>query len=161
MGVFTYETEVVTKIPAAKLFNAVILDGDTLLPKIIPQAIKDVELIEGNGGPGSIKKITFGEGYQFKYVKHKVEAVDKENLSYSYSVIEGDALMNNALEKIVYETKVSPSPSGVGSICKSTSKYYTIGEFEIKEEQIKAGKDKSSALYKAIEAYLLANPDAY
>ncbi|KAK1591332.1 hypothetical protein Q3G72_027508 [Acer saccharum] len=98
---------------------------------------------------------------QFKYVKHKVEAVDKDNLSYSYSVIEGDALMNNALEKIVYETKVSPSPSGVGSICKSTSKYYTIGEFEIKEEQIKAGKDKSSALYKAIEAYLLANPDAY
>ncbi|KAK2645169.1 hypothetical protein Ddye_020364 [Dipteronia dyeriana] len=100
-------------------------------------------------------------GSQFKYVKHKVEALDKENLSYSYSVIEGDALMNNALEKIVYETKVSPSPSGVGSIWKNTSKYYTIGEFEIHEEQIKAGKDKASALYKAIEAYLLANPDAY
>ncbi|KAK2645162.1 hypothetical protein Ddye_020357 [Dipteronia dyeriana] len=62
MGVFTYEMEVITKIPAAKIFNAVILDGDNLLPKIIPQAIKNVELIEGDGGPGSIKKITFGEG---------------------------------------------------------------------------------------------------
>ncbi|KAI9195702.1 hypothetical protein LWI28_017313 [Acer negundo] len=161
MGVFTYEREVITEIPAAKLFNAVVLEGDTLLPKIIPQAIKNVELIEGDGGPGSIKKITFGEGSQFKYVKHKVEAVDKENLSYSYSVIEGDALISNALEKIVYEIKFSPSPSGVGSICKNTSKYYTIGEFEIQEEQIKAGKDKASAVYKAIEAYLLANPDAY
>ncbi|KAK4857198.1 hypothetical protein QYF36_025584 [Acer negundo] len=161
MGVFTYEMEIITEIPAAKMFNAVVLDGDNLLPKIIPQAIKNVELLEGDGGPGSIKKITFGEGNQFKYVKHKVDAVDKENLRYGYSVIEGDALMNNALEKIVYETKVSPSPSGGGSICKNTSKYYTIGEFEIQEEQIKAGKDKASALYKAIEAYLLANPDAY
>ena len=62
MSVFIYEMEVITKIPAAKLFNAVILNGDTLLPKIIPQAIKNVELIEGDGGPGSIKKITFGEG---------------------------------------------------------------------------------------------------
>ena len=62
MGVFTYEMEVITEIPAAKLFNAVILDGDNLLPKIVPQAIKNVELIEGDGGPRSIKKITFGEG---------------------------------------------------------------------------------------------------
>lgn len=62
MGVFTYEMEVVTKIPPAKIFNALILDGDKLIPKIVPQAIKTVELIEGDGGPGSIKKITFGEG---------------------------------------------------------------------------------------------------
>ena len=92
-------------------------------------------------------------------MKHKVEALDKENLTYSYSVIEGDALMK-ALEKITYEIKIASSPNG-GSICKSISKYYTIGEFEIKEEQIKAGKEKASGMFKAIEAYLLANPDAW
>ncbi|XVF28257.1 hypothetical protein REPUB_Repub15cG0014100 [Reevesia pubescens] len=146
MGVFTYESEVVTSIPAAKMFKACILDGDNLIPKIVPQAFKSVEYIEGNGS-------------QFNYMKQKVEALDRENFVYSYSVIEGDALMNT-LEKITYETKLEPSPAG-GSICKTTSKYYTIGDFELKEEGIKAGKEKALGMFKAIESYLLANPNAY
>ncbi|MBA0555630.1 hypothetical protein Golob_025795, partial [Gossypium lobatum] len=108
MGVFTYESEVITAIPPAKMFKACIVDGDTLIPKIVPQAFKTVEYIKGNGEPGSIKKVTFGEG---------------------------DALMNK-LEKITYETKLEASPGG-GSICKTSSKYYTIGDFEITEEGIK------------------------
>ncbi|XP_022761241.1 major allergen Pru av 1-like [Durio zibethinus] len=159
MGVFTYESEVVTSIPPAKMFKACILDGDKLIPKVVPQAFKSVEYIEGNGEPGSIKKVTFGEGSQFNYVKQKIEALDNENFVYSYSIIEGDALMNT-LEKITYETKLEPSAGG-GSVCKTTSKYYTIGDFELKEEGIKAGKEKASEMFKAIEAYLLANPDAY
>ncbi|MBA0681610.1 hypothetical protein Goshw_011429 [Gossypium schwendimanii] len=159
MGVFTYESEVITAIPPAKMFKACIVDGDTLIPKIVPQAFKTVEYIEGNGEPGSIKKVTFGEGSQFNYMKEKVEALDKDKLVYRYSVIEGDALMNK-LEKITYETKLEASPGG-GSICKTSSKYYTIGDFEITEEGIKAGKEKALQIFKAVEAYLLANPDQY
>ncbi|XWS33040.1 hypothetical protein CRYUN_Cryun22dG0043500 [Craigia yunnanensis] len=88
-----------------------------------------------------------------------VEALDRENFVYSYSVIEGDALMNK-LEKVTYETKLESFSAG-GSICKTTSKYYTIGEFEIKEEGIKAGKEKALGMFKAVEAYLNSNPDAY
>jgi hypothetical protein len=62
MGVFTYEAETTTVIPPARLFKAFILDADNLIPKVAPQAIKSSEIIEGNGGPGTIKKITFGEG---------------------------------------------------------------------------------------------------
>ena len=62
MGVFTYESEFLAAIPPAKLFKACILDSDSLIPKIVPQAFKSVEYLEGNGEPGSIKKITFGEG---------------------------------------------------------------------------------------------------
>lgn len=62
MGVFTYETESPSVIPPAKLFKAFILDADNLIPKVVPQAIQASEIIEGNGGPGTIKKITFGEG---------------------------------------------------------------------------------------------------
>ncbi|MBA0612584.1 hypothetical protein Godav_013170 [Gossypium davidsonii] len=159
MGVFTYESEVITAIPPAKMFKACIVDGDTLIPKIVPQAFKTVEYIEGNGEPGSIKKVTFGEGSQFNYMKEKVEALDKDKLVYRYSVIEGDALMNK-LEKITYETKLEASPGG-GSICKTSSKYYTIGDFEITEEGIKAGKEKALQIFKAVEAYLLTNPDQY
>ena len=62
MGVISYEHEIISSIPPAKIFKAFILDSDNLIPKVLPQAIKCVEIIEGDGGPGSIKKITFGEG---------------------------------------------------------------------------------------------------
>ncbi|KAL1181616.1 hypothetical protein V6Z11_A02G062000 [Gossypium hirsutum] len=62
MGVFTYESQVITAIPPAKMFKACVLDGDNLIPKILPQAFKIIEYIEGNGEPGGIKKVTFGEG---------------------------------------------------------------------------------------------------
>lgn len=62
MGAFTYEHEVTSSIPPARLFKAFILDGDNLVPKCLPQAVKSVETIQGDGGPGSIKLTTFGEG---------------------------------------------------------------------------------------------------
>ncbi|OMP14017.1 hypothetical protein COLO4_00422 [Corchorus olitorius] len=127
MGVFTYESEVVTTIPPAKMFKACILDGgDKLIPKIVPYAFKS-----------------------FEYIKA------------SYSVIKGDALMNT-LDKITCETKLEQSSDG-GCVCKTSNKYYTIGDFELKEEGIKAGrcKEKALGMFKAVEAYLLPNPDAY
>ncbi|KAL5541893.1 hypothetical protein UlMin_009603 [Ulmus minor] len=159
MGVFTYETEFTSAIAPARLFKAFILDADNLIPKIAPQAIKGAEIVEGDGGPGTIKKITFGEGSQFSYVKHKIESIDKENFTYNYSLIEGDVL-SDKIEKISYETKLVASPDG-GSIIKSVSHYHTVGDVEIKEEQVKEGKEKASGLFKLIEGYLQANPDAY
>ncbi|KAF3956011.1 hypothetical protein CMV_018831 [Castanea mollissima] len=159
MGVFTYEAETTTVISPARLFKSFVLDADNLIPKIAPQAIKSAEIIAGNGGPGTIKKITFGEGYQFNYVKHRIDEIDHVNFTYSYSLIEGDAL-TDIIEKISYEIKLVASPDG-GSILKSTSKYHTKGDHEIKEEQVKAGKEKAAGLFKAVEGYLLANPDAY
>ncbi|MFS7989948.1 putative Bet v I/Major latex protein [Helianthus anomalus] len=47
------------------------------------------------------------------------------------------------------------------SISKMTTTIYTHGDFEIKEEELKAGKEKVLGLYKVVEAYLLKNPDAY
>ncbi|MBA0681609.1 hypothetical protein Goari_023403 [Gossypium aridum] len=108
MGIFTYEYEVITEIPPAKMFKACILDGENLIPKVVPdQAFKSIDYIEGNGEPGSIKKITFEEG---------------------------------------------------GSISKISCKYYTIGDFGITEEGLKAGKEKALQILKAVDAYVLANP---
>ncbi|KAI5349342.1 hypothetical protein L3X38_002229 [Prunus dulcis] len=136
MGVFTYETEFTSVIPPARLFKAFILDADNLIPKIAPSAVKGAEIVEGDGGVGTIKKITFGEGSQY-----------------------GDAL-SNVIEKIAYETKLVASPNG-GSIIKTTSHYHAKGDVVIKEEQVKAGKAKASGLFKLVEDYLTANPDAY
>ncbi|KAE9455175.1 hypothetical protein C3L33_12940, partial [Rhododendron williamsianum] len=61
MAPITYDTEVTYSIPPAKLFKGFILDIDTLVPKVLPQAIKSVETLQGDGGAGTIKLITFGE----------------------------------------------------------------------------------------------------
>ncbi|KDP37391.1 hypothetical protein JCGZ_08402 [Jatropha curcas] len=137
MGVVSYELVVTSSIPPAKLYKALVLDADTLLPKIVPEAF---------------------ESSQFKYSKHKIEAIDKENFKFSHSVIEGDMLMN-VIEKITYDIELEQSPDG-GCVCKESSKYYTIGDFELNADQIKAGKEKALGLFKAVEAYLLANPNA-
>ena len=91
-------------------------------------------------------------------MKHKVDAVDKDNLCYSYSLIEGDALTDK-IEKIEYETKLVESPNGC--TIKSVSKYHTVGDIEIKEEHVKAGKEKASHLFKLVENYLKDHPETY
>lgn len=62
MGVITFTEEFTSTVPAGKLFKAFVLDFDNLLPNIMPQAIKSVETIEVDGGPGTIKKLNFTEG---------------------------------------------------------------------------------------------------
>lgn len=91
-------------------------------------------------------------------MKQRVDAVDKENFTYSYSIIEGDALMG-LFESVSYHIKIVPTLDG-GSICKNRSIYHTKGDAQVTEEEIKAGKEKASGMFKAVEAYLLANPDA-
>ncbi|EEF45608.1 major allergen Pru ar 1 [Ricinus communis] len=159
MGIVSHENEVATAIPPAKMFKVFVLDADNTIPKILPQAIKSIEIIEGNGGPGTIKKTTFAEGSEVKYIKHKTEAIDQDHFIYNYSAIGGDPWMDT-LDKISYETKMVPSPDG-GSICKSITKYYPKGDSQIDVDQIKAAEEKALGMFKVVEAYILANPDAF
>lgn len=159
MGVFTYETETTYSIPPARLFKASILDGDNLILKLAPEAIKSIEILEGNGGAGTIKKFSFGEGSQHKYAKQQVDAVDAHNFTYNYTVIEGDAF-GDVVEKINYEIKLVASADG-GSIVKIIINYHTKGDHQIKEEYTNGAKQRASHYFKAVEAYLVANPDAY
>jgi hypothetical protein len=49
----------------------------------------------------------------------------------------------------------------VGAKNKMTTKYHTKDDVVIKEEEIKAGKEKVLGMYEVVEGYLLQNPDAY
>uniref|UniRef100_A0A164SJ82 Bet v I/Major latex protein domain-containing protein n=1 Tax=Daucus carota subsp. sativus TaxID=79200 RepID=A0A164SJ82_DAUCS len=57
MGVLTFTEEVASSLPAGKLYKGFFLDIDTILPKILPDFIKSIE-IEGDGGVGTIKNVT-------------------------------------------------------------------------------------------------------
>ncbi|XP_016720864.1 major strawberry allergen Fra a 1.05-like [Gossypium hirsutum] len=141
MSIFSYEFEVITVIPPAKMFKACILDGENLIPKAMMSLVASRRLPLNKEAS--------------HYMVEKVEALDKDKLVYSYSVIEGSVFINK-MEKIAYETKLEPSSAG-GSISKISCKYYTIGDFEI-TEGLKAGKEKALQILKAVDAYVLANP---
>ncbi|KAL1111577.1 hypothetical protein V6Z11_D02G069600 [Gossypium hirsutum] len=121
MGVFAKEAEVGTPLPPAKAFKAFV----------------SVELLQGDGGPGTIKNITFAE----------VDVLDKDNLLYTYVVIESD-FFNNVVEKINYETKFVAVADG-GTSIKVTTTFYTIGDIQISPDlmlQIKEASKKRALL---------------
>lgn len=61
MGVFTFEDEHTSTVPPAKLYKALAKDSDSIIPKAV-EAIQSIENVEGNGGPGTVKKVTVVEG---------------------------------------------------------------------------------------------------
>ncbi|KAK7363527.1 hypothetical protein VNO77_05673 [Canavalia gladiata] len=156
MGVFSFEDEHISSVAPAKLYKALAKDSDTIIPKVV-EAIQSIEIVEGNGGPGTIKKLTVVEGGKSSYVLHKVEAIDEANLGYNYSLVGGTGL-EEVLEKVCFETKVLPGPDG-GSLGKVTVKYHTKGDAALSEELRETTKAKGTALFKAVECYVLANPD--
>ncbi|TKY54192.1 LlR18A protein [Spatholobus suberectus] len=156
MGVFTFEDEQISTVAPAKLYKAFAKDSDTIIPKVI-ETIQSIEIVEGNGGPGTIKKLTAVEGGKTIYVLHKVEAIDEANLVYNYSLVGGTGL-EDILEKVSFETKVLPGPDG-GSLGKISVKYHTKGDAALSEEVREGKKAKGIALFKAVEGYVLANPD--
>ncbi|MBA0841326.1 hypothetical protein Goarm_003822 [Gossypium armourianum] len=157
MGVFTYDYESTSPVAPVRLFKAFTIEAAKVWPTAAPNAVKSVE-VEANPSSGSIVKINFFEGLPFQYMKHQIGGHDENNFSYSYSLIEGGPL-GDKLEKISYENKFEAAASG-GSICKSSMKFYTVGDNVITEDEIKALIKGSEGVYKPVEAYLLANPEA-
>lgn len=155
----TFTEEFTSPISATRLFKALILDADNLLPKIVPEAIKSIEIIEGNGGPGTIKKMNFGDGTNHSFAKHRIDVLDKDNMIYVYTLVDDGEFMDK-IESITYEMKLESTPDG-GCKGKNISKYQPKPGVQIQEEQIKSGKEKAAGVFKAVEAYLQANPNAY
>ncbi|WCJ23417.1 Major allergen Pru ar 1 [Euphorbia peplus] len=161
MGVSSFTQEFSSPVSPSRMFKALILDSNILIPKLLPQFIESVEIIQGvDGAHGTIEKVNFTQASKLKYVKNRIEELDTENLRCKYTLIEGYPL-GDKLESIAYEVKFEAAKDGEGCICKITSNYITIGDFTITEEEIKDGKDKAVGIYKVVEAYLLENPQVY
>ena len=92
-------------------------------------------------------------------MKHEIEEVNEKTFTYKYSLIEGMGI-SDKIQKVSYDIKFEGSPDN-GTIAKMTTTIYTHADFELKEEELNAGKEKVLGLYKVVEAYLLKNPDAY
>ncbi|CAL5395740.1 unnamed protein product [Camellia sinensis] len=162
MGVIKINQSFKTKVTPDRMFKALILDSHNLCPNLLFSSIKSIEFIEGNGEVGSIKQMNFTEAIPFKYVKNRVDFLDKENFTCKYTLIEGDVLMDK-LESIVCEVKFEPY-GFTGCLCKVTNEYNPKENVEITKEEIENGPihlSKAIGMYEVVEAYLLAHPRAY
>lgn len=62
MGVTTITQEIISPITPNRLFKALIVDSKSLIPKLLPQLVENVDLLQGDGGAGSIEKVNFTKG---------------------------------------------------------------------------------------------------
>ncbi|KAF7837773.1 major allergen Pru ar 1-like [Senna tora] len=158
MGVFSDIGEYSSSISAPRLFKALVVDAPNLIPNLIPQIVKSI-VVHGDGGPGSIRQINFVQGSELTSLKNRIDEINEESLTFNYTTIEGE-ILGDKYECIGYEIKFEAKADG-GSINKMTIKYYTKGDFEVNEEEIKLGKERAMGIYKIVEAYLLSNPHVY
>ncbi|XP_071702701.1 root allergen protein-like [Rutidosis leptorrhynchoides] len=158
MAVVTVEMEFTSPLPAPKLFN-VYSDFDNIATKVEPETYKSINIIQGDGGVGSIRSTTYADGYRFKGIISKVDAIDKTNLSLSNTGFEGDALMG-IVDTATHHIKFVPSSDG-GSISKHTVELKCKGDSTLGEDTINFVKEACGKTFKAIESYVNAHPEAY
>lgn len=92
-------------------------------------------------------------------MKHRIDALDMENFTCKYTLIEGDVLTEK-MKYIEFEVKFESASNG-GCVCRVNSEYHPAGDFEINEDDVRVGKERAIGIYKVVEAYLFENPAAY
>ncbi|KAJ4851314.1 hypothetical protein Tsubulata_040293 [Turnera subulata] len=155
MGVTTVTQEFISSVSASKLFKGLAVDSHNLLPQLAPDSLQSYDIVEGDGGAGTIKHLKFTVGGKEQSVKDRVDVLDTDNYYSKHTYFEG---VGEKLESVVYEVKVEAS--GEGSVAKFTSHYHAKDGADI-DELVKSGEKKTGGFFKLVEAHLLANPSVY
>lgn len=85
----------------------------------------------------------------------RTDALDKKAFTIDYSVIDGDILLG-IIDVIETHLVIVPTADG-GSTAKTATKFHTKGDAVVPEENIKYADEQNALLFKAVEAYLIAN----
>ncbi|VAI71744.1 unnamed protein product [Triticum turgidum subsp. durum] len=136
---WTHEIE--SAVTAPRLFRAGVMDWHTLAPKLAPQIVASAHPVEGEGGIGSVRQFNFTSAMPFNLMKERLEFIDADKCECKSTLIEG---------------------GGIGMAIETATSHIKklLPGVEVNDEITKA-KDSVTAIFKAAEAYLIANPDAY
>ncbi|KAF9597262.1 hypothetical protein IFM89_016403 [Coptis chinensis] len=147
MGVLEFDVEV--KSPADKFWRG-LEDSATIFPKIFPERIKSVEIVEGDGlKPGSIRILKYVEGTPgITFAKEKMELLDDENKTLVYSVIDGE--ITHLYKSFKVHLHVVPKEEG--SVVKWGLEYEKASEEVPEPDHIKQTATKA---FNCLDAYLL------
>uniref|UniRef100_A0A0D6QVZ4 Bet v I/Major latex protein domain-containing protein n=1 Tax=Araucaria cunninghamii TaxID=56994 RepID=A0A0D6QVZ4_ARACU len=157
-GTITLDIE--SPLEAKRLWNATVKDGHNLLPKVAPEIVSGVTIVQGNGGVGTIKQVNFTPANKdFSYVKESVVEINEGNFVYAFTHVEGGELGKN-LASVKFEFKFSPKVGG-GCVITWTCHFDTLPGVAHDEAKAQELKNNATGLFKKIEAYLLSNPALY
>ncbi|KAH9608934.1 hypothetical protein KSS87_002793 [Heliosperma pusillum] len=144
MGVFTYTmADITSPVSPARLFKALSTDNHNLMPKVVPDFVRSIEVLQGR---------------PYTYLKNRTDEIDTSKFYIKYTTFEGDVL-GDSLECAVYETTYEPA--GDGTNYKVIAHYHTKGDYVKTEEDIGVGQDAVKKMFMAVEAHLIANPQLY
>ncbi|VAI06560.1 unnamed protein product [Triticum turgidum subsp. durum] len=136
---WTHEIE--SPVAAPRLFRAGVMDWHTLAPKLAPHIVASAHPVEGEGGIGSVRQFNFTLAMPFSVMKERLEFIDADKCECKSTLIEG---------------------GGIGTAIETATSHIKklLPGVEVNDEITKA-KESVTAIFKAAEAYLVANPDAY
>ncbi|CAM0872812.1 unnamed protein product [Alopecurus aequalis] len=154
----SWTVEIESPVAAPRLFHAAVMDWHTLAPKLAPHIVASAHPVEGEGSIGRVRQFNFISAMPFSLMKEKLEFVDENKCECKSTLIEGGGI-GTAIEMATSHIKVEPAVNG-GRVVKVESTYKLLPGVEVKDEVTKA-KDSVTAIFKAAETYLIANPDAY
>jgi hypothetical protein len=95
----------------------------------------------------------------FSFMKEKLEFLDLDKCECKSAVVEGGGI-GVAIESATSHIKVEPAAGG-GSVVKVESTYKPLPGGVMKDDDVAKAKESVTAIFKAAEGYLVANPDAY
>ncbi|KZV20718.1 pathogenesis-related protein STH-21-like [Dorcoceras hygrometricum] len=157
MAVLSANHEVKVRVPAKRMFKAVVVDSNKILPKIAPRAIKSIDILQGDGGAGSIRQINFPNGAPFPYVREKIDILDMDNLVFKARAFES-RMFGDKIEAIHSVQKFEDSGDG-GCIIKLTVETRTKDDAEFTDEESKVVSAFGREIFSIVEEYLIAHPD--
>jgi hypothetical protein len=98
--------------------------SDKVLPDLLPEYFSKAEILEGNGGPGTLRVLHFGPAIpQAGAAKERLDKVDEATRTLSYTVIEGDPRYTNFTAEVHFEATGENQTEATW-----TAKYDPVGE---------------------------------
>ncbi|KAF5465423.1 hypothetical protein F2P56_015434 [Juglans regia] len=149
-------------VAVERIWKASIGDMRNLMPRILPQLVSSIVILEGDGGAGTIMQHNLKNAVkEFGFVKDRIEVIDHENHIFKYSVIEG-GLVGLKLKSFTAEITFSSTRELGGCLAKVKIEYESLEDGSLlSEEDVTSIKEGNLAMMKAVEEYLLADPNAY
>lgn len=128
---------------------------DVVAPKLMPDLFGGSELLEGDGGTGTVRVITLGPAFPVKgEVKERVDSFDDATTTIKYTVLQGDP----AYKSMKASMKYTPSEDGTKTTARWEAVYDTVSE----EDKPPVENSKIAKLIQTTFAkYLTENPTEF
>lgn len=91
----------------------------------------------------------------FKYWKERIDNLDEANFEWKLTIIEGGHI-GTKLEWATCHVKLVSAPGG-GSVYKISGEHKSLSGVVYSETDIEADKNALVGMYRALDAYLIAN----